>query len=55
MYLPGTYQVYITNNTSGQMIYAVNANAVNTTGTILLNESGTESGSQTPTWSFTIN
>jgi len=55
VYLPGTYQVYITNNTSGQMIYAVNANAVNTTGTILLSESGTESGSQTPTWSFTIN
>ena len=55
VYLPGTYQVYIDNNTSGQMVYAVNSASVNPAGTTLLEESGTENGSQTPTWSFTIN
>ncbi|MGK0204751.1 MAG: hypothetical protein ACI89X_001118 [Planctomycetota bacterium] len=54
LYLTGTYQVYIANQTSGNMIYAVSATSLSTAGA-LLEESGNEPGAQTPTWSFTVN
>jgi hypothetical protein len=54
LYLTGTYQVYIVNQTSGNMTYAVTATSLTNPGP-LLTEAGTEPGAQTPTWSFTVN
>jgi uncharacterized protein YfaP (DUF2135 family) len=54
LYLTGTYQVYIVNQTSGNMSYAVTATSLTNPGP-LLTEAGTEPGAQTPTWSFTVN
>lgn len=53
LYLTGTYQVYIDNNSGNNLIYSVNATG--TSGGTLLSQTGSTSSGQTTTWSFTIN